>query len=272
MGSLTEIEQLLGHTFSRKALLKRALTHSSLPAELAAEHAHNLAGGLPANGSHEPDPESDNEQLEFLGDAVLGLLVAATLYNRFPELNEGELTRLRANLVSRRHLGQVGATLDLGRFMRLGKGEERSGGRKKAALLANCMEAVMGALYLDAGLEVAGKFVERTVVAPFAAELRQKLHKDGVIGDHKSALQELLQARKSGPPQYLVKGESGPDHRKRFLVEVRITGQPARARALARGIGTTKKKAEQEAARRAFEKLRHEPLNPTEAVAEKQSS
>ena len=187
MGSLTEIEQLLGHTFSRKALLKRALTHSSLPAELAAEHAHNLAAGLPANGSREPDPESDNEQLEFLGDAVLGLLVAATLYNRFPELNEGELTRLRANLVSRRHLGQVGATLDLGRFMRLGKGEERSGGRKKAALLANCMEAVMGALYLDAGLEGAGKFVERTVVAPFAAELRQKLHKDGVIGDHKSA-------------------------------------------------------------------------------------
>jgi ribonuclease-3 len=271
MEGLTEIEQLLGHTFGSKQLLKRALTHSSLAYEKSAEQGQDSPKSTTAEGEYEAGPDADNEQLEFLGDAVLGLLVAAFLYRHYPELNEGELTRLRANLVSRRHLGQIGATLDLGRYMRLGKGEERSGGRKKAALLANCMEAVMGALYLDAGLEVAGRFVERTVVAPFAGELRQKLHRDGVIGDHKSALQELLQAQKSGTPQYLVKGESGPDHRKRFLVEVRIADQPVRARALARGIGSTKKKAEQEAARRAFEKLRQQQPDEN-AVSEKQSS
>lgn len=265
MEGLTEIEQMLGHSFSSKSLLTQALTHSSLAYENAVEHAHEPAKAV-ADGSRRAS-DADNEQLEFLGDAVLGLLVAAALYARYPELNEGELTRLRANLVSRRHLGQVGTSLDLGRYIRLGKGEERSGGRKKTALLANCMEAVMGALYLDGGLEAAREFVERTVVAPFAGDLRQNLRRDGILGDHKTALQELLQARKSGAPEYVVKGESGPDHRKRFLVEVRLAGQPARRGALARGIGSTKKKAEQEAARRAFEKLRQRTV-PEPAASE----
>lgn len=268
MEGLAEIEELLGYVFSRKPLLTQALTHSSLAYENAAERAQEQAASAAgkAQKTRAKSEDSDNEQLEFLGDAVLGLLVASSLFARYPELNEGELTRLRANLVSRRHLGQVGGTLSLGTYIRLGKGEERSGGRKKAALLANCMEAVIGALYLDGGLDAAGAFVERTVVAPFAGELRQTLRKEGVIGDHKSALQELLQAERSGTPEYIVKGESGPDHRKRFLVEVRLSDQPAKAKALARGVGSTKKKAEQEAARRAFEKLRQQPLALHEAV------
>lgn len=265
MVGLAEVEELLGHTFHKKSLLTQALTHSSLAYENAGEHAHDAGKVSKAKSDRENGPSSDNEQLEFLGDAVLGLLVANSLYSRYPELNEGDLTRLRANLVSRRHLGQVGASLDLGHHILLGKGEERSGGRKKAALLANCMEALMGALYLDGGLEAAGRFVELTVVAPFAGDLRQKLRRDGIIGDHKSALQELLQAQKNGTPEYVVKGESGPDHRKRFLVEVRVADQPIRAKALARGIGSTKRKAEQEAARRAFERLRQQPMTENPA-------
>lgn len=243
--ALEALESVLGYAFQDSSLLDRALTHSSLAYEQA-------AGGREAA----PGPDdSDNEELEFLGDAVVGLLVAESLYRSSPGLKEGELSRLRANLVSRRHLGQVGTALDLGRYMRLGRGEERSGGRKKAALLANCMEAVIGAIYLDGGLEAARALVERVVVEPFAAGLRQQLDRGGVIGDHKSALQEYLQAQRSGAPEYVVKAEAGPDHRKRFLVEVRVAGRP---RVLARGIGSTKKKAEQEAARRAFEKLRRE--------------
>ncbi|HVJ09477.1 MAG TPA: ribonuclease III [Acidisarcina sp.] len=273
---MAKVEELLGYTFHRKPLLTLALTHSSLAYENAAEQAHDAGKASKikkdresgAKQDSESGGASDNEQLEFLGDAVLGLLVATSLYSRYPELNEGELTRLRANLVSRRHLGQIGASLQLGNYILLGKGEERSGGRKKTALLANCMEALMGALYLDGGLEAAANFVERTVVGPFCGELRQKLRGDGVIGDHKSALQELLQAQKSGTPEYVVKGESGPDHRKRFLVEVRLADQPVRSKALARGIGSTKKKAEQEAARRAFERLRQqtEALNPASEI------
>ncbi|MBT9332125.1 ribonuclease III [Paracidobacterium acidisoli] len=233
-----DLEALLGHVFHQRALLIRALTHSSL--------AHER--GTPA-------PGEDNEQLEFLGDAVVGLLVAESLFRSYPDLREGELTRLRAALVSRRHLGQVAARLDLGKFLLLGRGEERSGGRKKNALLANTMEAVIGALYLDAGIETARSFVEQNVIAPSVSGLYEQLAQGISIGDHKSALQELLQAKKQGQPEYVVKGESGPDHRKEFLVEVRIAKNGGRAKALARGAGTTRKLAEQEAARRAMEKL-----------------
>jgi len=243
---MVTLEQRIGYTFQRRDLLQRALTHSSLAYEQAAE-------GTPA-----PD-SSDNEQLEFLGDAVVGLIVADSLYRRYPELREGELTRLRAALVSRQHLVVVAGKLQLGDALFLGKGEERSGGRKKSALLADCVEAVIGALYLDAGLEAAREFVGRWVFEPYVGELRAAIEGGGAIGDHKSALQEFLQARKAGQPQYVVKGESGPDHRKRFLVEVRVGaggsengGSP---RILARGSGTTKKHAEQEAARRAYHRL-----------------
>jgi ribonuclease-3 len=255
----SELEAALGHSFQDGRVLVRALTHSSLAYERALDKGTEVCTD---NSS-----DADNEQLEFLGDAVVGLLVADWLYSNFPELKEGELSRLRAYLVSRKHLGQVASSLDLGHAMRLGRGEERSGGRKKAALQANCIEAVIGALYLDGGLEAARRFVEKHIVAPFAMELRTRLGEDGNIGDHKTALQEHLQATKSGVPQYVVKAESGPDHRKRFLVEVRLAASSAQPRMLARGIGPTKKKAEQEAARRAYERLVH-PRNSF-AIADK---
>jgi ribonuclease-3 len=239
---MSRLQERIGHAFANPELLERALTHSSLVFEQGA-----AADAI------------DNEQLEFLGDAVVGLIAADSLYRRYPELKEGQLTRLRAGLVSRQHLGQVALKLDLGESLFLGKGEERSGGRKKTALLADSLEAVIGAIYLDGGLngglEAARVFVEKWVVEPYVSELRGALDRGGGIGDHKSALQEFLQARKAGQPQYFVKGESGPDHRKRFLVEVRSPAAESGPRVLARGSGTTKKHAEQEAARRAYQKL-----------------
>jgi ribonuclease-3 len=257
------LQERIGHAFANPELLERALTHSSLAFE---------------QGTTTADA-TDNEQLEFLGDAVVGLIAADSMYRRYPELKEGQLTRLRAGLVSRQHLGQVALTLDLGESLLLGKGEERSGGRKKAALLANSLEAVIGAIYLDGGLdgglEAARVFVEKWVVEPYVSELRGSLERGGGIGDHKSALQEFLQARKAGQPEYFVTGESGPDHRKRFLVEVRTPASESGARILARGTGTTKKHAEQEAARRAYQKLVRESeesqLNTESAAVEQES-
>jgi ribonuclease III len=246
-----ELEKLLRHRFTRPELLRRALTHRSLAYEqrvLVSE-----AGDSPESAVS--DPSSDNEQLEFLGDAIVGFLVAEELCRRYPELHEGALTRLRAELVSRRHLGLVAARLNLGEHMLLGRGEERSGGRRKNALLANCIEALVAALYLDAGMETTRAFIAHEVVEPSAAALREQMLGGSSIGDYKSALQELLQARKQGQPEYTVMAESGPDHRKRFLVEVSVPENGGSAKALARGLGNTKKKAEQEAARRAIVKL-----------------
>ena len=253
------LERALGHKFEQEHLLVQALTHSSLAHEFQLSEVGK---------TDQPSPE-DNEQMEFLGDAVIGLLVAESLYKRFPELSEGELTRLRSALVSRKHLGQVAARLRLGKYLRLGKGEERSGGRKKGALLANCMEAVIAALYLDAGLETTRAFVEQEIITPSVMELQKELLEGRSIGDHKSALQEYLQAQKGSQPVYVVKAESGPDHRKRFTVEVRLADNGTHSKALARGTGTTKKKAEQEAARRALEKLVSTASQvPAEATAE----
>jgi ribonuclease-3 len=243
------LQATLGHTFRELQLLVKALTHSSLAYEQTLE-------GRQGEGTTPPAREEDNEQLEFLGDAVLGLVVAEILFRRFPDLHEGEWTRLRASLVSRRHLAQVASALDLGSYLRLGRGEDRGGGRKKSTLLANCVEAIIGALYLDGGLAPVASFVQAYVVAPYVNDLRQALDLGVSLGDHKTALQELLQAQKTGPPDYVLKAESGPDHRKRFLVEVRVAAGSGLAKSLARGVGTTKKRAEQEAARRAFEKLR----------------
>ncbi len=140
----------------------------------------------------------------------------------------------------------------IGGIPALGRGEERSGGRKKSALLANSLEAIIAALYLDGGLAPVERFIDQHVVAPYLNDLREALDSGVSLGDHKSALQELLQSQRGGPPNYVLKAESGPDHRKRFLVEVRIPRGGHSPTPLARGIGTTKKKAEQEAARRAF--------------------
>lgn len=253
--TLETLERTLQHSFSNPALLRLALTHSSLAFERA--------------NQDDSSPAEDNEKLEFLGDAVLGLLVAQSLYESFPDLEEGDLTRLRAALVSRRHLGGVAESLQLGEYLRLGRGEERNGGRRKAVLLANSFEAVLAALYLDAGLEVARAFVKRTVVEPSAQRLYRGLERGDSMGDHKSALQELLQARGAAPPEYEVKAESGPDHRKRFLVEVSIPGAEDLQPVTAQGTGTTKKRAEQEAARIACLQLQEQPplLAPKSATA-----
>jgi ribonuclease-3 len=252
------LERILGHKFVKEHLLVQALTHSSLAHEFQLSEIDNAG----------QSPPEDNEQMEFLGDAVIGMLVAESLFRRFPELSEGDLTRLRSALVSRRHLGNVAARLKLGKYLRLSKGEERSGGRKKSALLANCIEAVIAALYLDAGLEITRDFVERAIITPSVMELQKEMIEGRSIGDHKSALQEFLQAQNGSQPVYVVKAESGPDHRKRFTVEVRVPDNGVHGKALARGTGTTKKKAEQEAARRALEKLSTQILvEPTEKGA-----
>ena len=236
---------LFDHSFQRPDLLTWALTHRSLAYE--------------TNPETLPDPTADNEQLEFVGDAVLGLAVAESLFRRFPSSREGELTRLRASLVSRRHLGEVAARIDLGSLLRLGRGEEQSGGRKKPALLANAIEAVIAALYLDGGLDAARAFIEKHIIEPALPDLHLALDGSktfsGAIGDHKSALQEHLQATGAGQPHYVLTDQSGPDHQKRFRVEVRVDDKSGGSRALAESEGTTKKQAQQEAARLAFERL-----------------
>lgn len=218
--------------------MRRALTHRSSVHERAPE-----AGAGPAE-------REDNETLEFLGDAVVGLIAAEAVYRRYPELSEGELTRLRGALVSRRHLAKVAGQLELGKYLVLGRGEERSGGRAKTALLANTMEAVIGAIYLDGGLEPARLLVDERVIAPSLSALREQIAAAGGMGDFKSALQELLQAKKRGQPEYRKTGESGPDHQKHFVVEVR-SGDVV----LGEGEGPTRKFAEQDAARQAIERL-----------------
>lgn len=234
---------LFGHRFRDPGLLTRALTHRSLSYEQNLEALHH--------------PDSDNEQLEFLGDAVLGLLTAECLFRLFPASREGELTRLRASLVSRKHLAEVAARLDLGALLLLGRGEEQSGGRGKPALLSNALEAVIAAIYLDGGLTAARSFVEAEIVTPALPELHRALDPastfSGAIGDHKSALQELLQATDRGQPRYVCVAESGPDHQKSFTIEVCVGDNP-----VAQATGSTKKIAQQEAARQAFALLKSE--------------
>ncbi len=223
-----------------------ALTHRSL--------AHQLR----ASGSEQTGRRSrrDNERLEFLGDAVLGLVVAEALFVAHPEWHEGELTRVRSGLVSRQHMAQVAEEIGLGKHLRLSRGEERSGLRRKSTVLSNTMEAVMGALFLDGGLEPVRAFVRRQVMGQAAEQLAFELRSGAALGNYKSALQERLQAARAGAPVYRVKSESGPDHHKRFLVEVRLKSEDAGpGKPLARGMGRTKKHAEQDAARRALERL-----------------
>ena len=241
---LKELETALGHEFSSPELLVRALTHRSL--------AHELAQ---AGGSKE-SAQADNERLEFLGDAVLGLVVADALFTLHPEWREGELTRVRSLLVSRQHMAQVAEAIGLGKHLRLSRGEERSGLRRKSTVLSNTMEAVMGALFVDGGLEPVRTFVCRHVMGEAAERLAHELRSGAALGNYKSALQERLQAAGAGAPVYRVKSESGPDHHKRFLVEVRLKSEPGqKGKPLARGMGRTKKHAEQDAARRALDGL-----------------
>jgi ribonuclease-3 len=248
--ALAELEAALDHGFRRPELLVRALTHRSLANEQASLELAVVGEKTAAAG--------DYERLEFLGDAVLGLVVGEALFLAHPDWQEGELTRVRARLVSRQHMADVAAAIGLGDHLRLSRGEDRGGSlRRKSTVLSNCMEAVIAALFLDGGLEPVRAFTHRWVMGEAADHLAEELRAGAALGNYKSALQEHLQAVHAGVPVYRLKSETGPDHRKRFNVEVRLTISPGEpGKPLARGMGTTKKQAEQDAARRALERLR----------------
>ena len=222
------LEELLAYRFLRPELLQRALTHRSSIYEKNSQAAF-----------------ADNEQLEFLGDAILGFLVSDMLLQRCPDFPEGRLSKLKAHLVSALHLHTVALKIGLGSHLRLGKGEELSGGREKKALLANALEAIIAAIYLDGGIEAARTFVERYFLGD--AELPEY----GLeVTDFKSALQEKAQALKLPQPRYSIVEERGPEHAKTFLVEVRV-GHDWSSRA----EGLSKKSASQKAAQRVLEQL-----------------
>ncbi len=253
---LTELETALGHEFARPELLVRALTHRSRANEQAATERAE-PGRSAEGGNGQTSDTGDNERMEFLGDAVLGLVVAEALFVAHPEWHEGELTRVRSQLVSRQHMAEVAVTIGLGSHLRLSRGEDRGGLRSKGTVLSNSMEAVMAALFLDGGLEPVRKFALRWVMGDAVEHLAEELRSGAALGNYKSALQEHLQAARAGAPVYRLKSESGPDHRKRFQVEVRLqAGEGGPGKPLARGTGSTKKQAEQDAARRALERFR----------------
>jgi ribonuclease-3 len=219
---IAELESILGHQFRDPQRLLQALMHSSRIPERAAD-----------------EPAESNEKLEFLGDAVLELVVSEELVREFPDWTEGQLSKSRARLVNATAISLSAQRLGLGKYLRLGRGEEKTGGRTKPALLADAYEALIAAVYLDGGLEAARGFVRRSLVeGAIAYEAERQGHTD-----HKSALQEFLQSRGMAPGAYHVIAESGPDHQKTFRVEVRIAGQVS-----AIGMGRTKKEAEQSAA------------------------
>jgi ribonuclease-3 len=230
-------EERLRYKFSTKELLERALTHSSAVPELRTASVE-VAGYvlLPR----------DNERLEFLGDAVLELLTSEYLLSTFPEWSEGQLSKSRARIVNASSLEAAARRLRLGEHLRLGRGEEKTGGREKQTLLADAFEAVIAAIYLDGGLGAARE-VLRKILFEQALEERGESIADS---DRKSALQELLQGQGKPPAEYRLAGESGPDHQKVFQIEVWIDGE-----CMARGEGSTKKEAEQRAARIALEQL-----------------
>ncbi len=220
-------EERLGYRFRHTEFLETALTHSSFANEQ----------GLPG----------DYERMEFLGDAVLGLVTAHWLFDRYPDRPEGELSKYKSSLVSARSLARHAKKIRLGEVLRLGVGEERSGGRRKSSLLANSMEAIFGAVFRDGGLEAA-----RTVVVLLLEDQAPEAQPT-VYGDAKTELQEFTQAREWALPAYFLVAEEGPDHDKRFEVECRVEGE-----ALGRGKGRSKKIAEQTAASAALSRLSNE--------------
>jgi ribonuclease-3 len=232
-----QLEERLGYRFKKPELLERALTHSSAIPELRIEHKL---------GSSEPAATQDNERLEFLGDAVLELLAREYLLESFPEWSEGQLSKSRARIVNAHSLEIAARRIKLGEHLRLGRGEEKSGGREKPTLLADAFESVVAAVYLDAGLETAREMLRRLLFEQALEERGERI----ADSDRKSALQELLQGRGEAPAEYRLSGESGPDHQKVFQVEVWIHGER-----MARGEGSTKKEAEQRAAQSAMELL-----------------
>ena len=228
---LEELERDIGYQFKDPDLIARALTHSS------------ASGSATDRG-----PVLANEQLEYLGDAVLGMVVSAYLFHAFPHWSEGQLSKSRAKLVNSASLCSAARRLNLSAHLRLGRGEEKTGGREKSGLLADAYEAIVAAMYLDGGFSAARDFIARTLLDPLASEA-DRLEQS----DHKSALQEFLQARGLPAARYNVVKETGPDHRKTFCVEVTVSGEVT-----ASGTGLNKKEAEQSAAAQALERLRED--------------
>jgi ribonuclease-3 len=227
------LEQRLGHKFARPALLHDALTHSSAVPEMRASQGEPYTAKTAVN----------NERLEFLGDAVLELLTSEYLLDAFPDWTEGQLSKSRARLVNAYSLEAAARRLHLGDHLRLGRGEEKTGGREKQTLLADAFEAVLAAIYLDAGLAAAREVLRHTLFEQAFEEAGERMAES----DRKSALQELLQSRGQLPAEYRVVGQSGPDHQKIFRIEVWVNGSR-----LASAEGGTKKEAEQRAARKAL--------------------
>ncbi len=245
---ISALEQALGHQFRRRELLEQALTHSS--------HAHESE----ARGE-EAAAVADNEQLEFLGDAVLGFVTSQTVYERFPHFQEGQLSKLRAHLVSARHLIRVAKDLDIGCYLRLGRGEEKSGGRAKSALLVDALEAILAAMYLDGGIDPPRRFIVKEILDPELERLQQQGSGGLPVTDHKSALQEYLQGGGRPQPFYSIVKEEGPEHNKLFTVEVRVRSN-GKVDYVTRAQGATKKKAEQRTAQRALSDLRNAESHP----------
>ena len=219
---MNALEKNLGYTFKNKSLLLNALTHSS--------YANEVRGG-----------ETSNERLEFLGDSVLSIIVSEYLYSEFSKLPEGELTKLRASLVCEKSLCAFSRELEVGKFLRLGRGEDKGGGRERNSILADAFEAILAAIYLDGGIEVARKHVMRFILS----ELEHT--DDEVFKDYKTALQEIIQRNPEETVSYILTAESGPDHDKRFTVEVHLNSN-----VIGVGSGKSKKQAEQMAAKQAL--------------------
>jgi len=224
---IKDLEAAIGYRFKNIMLLQNALTHSSY----ANERWH--------------DSLKSNERLEFVGDSILGMVVAEHLYRTFPDRPEGDLTRMRADMVCEAALAKIADQLDLGKHLLLGNGEEQSGGRKRPSILADAVESVIAASFLDGGMAAAEGFIRKFVLCNVPTDKPANL-------DYKTALQELVQQKKNQQLSYRLIGESGPDHDKKFEVEVTLNGT-----VVGTGTGTSKKRAEQNAAKAAMEKLFH---------------
>jgi ribonuclease-3 len=225
---LGPLEERIGHKFDDLGLLEHALTHRSRAHE-------DASGGV-----------IDNESLEFLGDAVLGFVIADLLFNQFPTHSEGYKSKVKAGIVSAASLARLAEGIDLGRFVLLGRGEEKTGGRQKSAILADSFEAVIAAIYLDGGIDAARDFI-LSQFEPLVRAAGDRAAEASFTEDWKSALQEQMQAAGRGLPHYRLVGAEGPEHRKRFEIEVLVGGQP-----IARATGRSKKEAEQQAAKAAL--------------------
>ena len=222
---INDLEGAIGYRFQNITLLQNALTHSSY----ANERWHNSL--------------LSNERLEFLGDSILGMVVAEYLYKQFPDRPEGELTKMRADMVCESSLAAIAETIGLGQHLLLGHGEDRLGGRSRASILADAVESVIAASYLDGGMDAAKGFIEKFVLTNVPVKRMQNT-------DYKTALQELVQQKKNQNLTYVLAGESGPDHDKVFCVEVLLNNVP-----IGTGTGSSKKRAEQSAAQSALKAL-----------------